>query len=650
MKNEPNSPLDEASGLLAALQYAPMGAFCFDAANNCIFVNHALEEISGLSLSESLGRGYTKTIFPEDLQTLKAALGATAESPGHPISLSFRVSHPTKGTRYCRVNSWALPAQNGSGKYRIGYVHDETEELTLKSKLEQSNMLLDFSQALGKTGGWEYHLDTGEIFWSRETYRINNVAEDFIPSLDKIYTLHDEASQQILQERIHQAIEKGTPYDVELRLVATGSDNSGKWIRAICIPVTKDGKVVALKGAVIDISEKKRDEQALIKAREAAEKSARDKFDFLSTMSHEIRTPLNGIIGIAHLLKMSYHPAHEEYINSLVYSSEHLLQLINDIMDLNRIETENLELHFSEVDLPELLGHIKVQINQQAIEKGLWLNTVVDLNTPRHILADPVRISQILNNLISNAIKYTEKGEITVSLIVKAETADTVTLRFSVKDTGIGIPPELHETIFESFRHLHTTSSHRLSGSGLGLAITRRLIALLGGRIVLESSPGKGSNFYFDLTFEKRIAKTVDTGRSMQNDISAYAGKFNWLQLLLVEDSKVNIMVVEKQLKYFGITPDVATNGNDAASLLQSISYDVALIDLHIPGMDGYALGKLIKQQYPDVQVVIFTADVLADVRTRFASLNITHFLNKPFVPDAMLDILLKISYGKKKQ
>ncbi|MBS0026947.1 ATP-binding protein [Chitinophaga sp. 22321] len=648
MKNEPKSPLDGDNNLLAFLQYAPMGAFCFDAADNCIFINPAMEDISGLTLSESLGQGYTKTIFPEDIEALKAALLTTSTNPGHPISLSFRIHHPVKGTRYCRVNSWIVPGKKGIAPYRIGYVQDETDELILKSKLTQSNGLLDFSQALGKTGGWEYHLETGEIFWSRETYRINEVPEDFIPSIDTIYALHDEASQQILQERVREAIENGTPYDIELRLVTNDAHNSRKWVRAMCIPILRDGKVVTLKGAIMDISEKKRDEQALIKAREAAEKSARDKFDFLSTMSHEIRTPLNGIIGITHLLKMNYHPAQEEFIDGLIYSSEHLLQLINDIMDLNRIETENLELHFSEVDLTQLIQQIKGQLSQQATEKGLWLNSVVDLNMPRYIMADPIRISQILNNLISNAIKYTEKGEISVSVLITAETDNHVTLRFSVKDTGIGIPAELQEMIFERFRHLHTTSSHRLSGSGLGLAITRRLIAMLGGRILLESSPGKGSRFYFDLTFEKAAPKAADD-KSLQNEISAYAGKFSWLQVLLVEDTSVNIMVADNQLKYFGIIPDVATNGNDAASLLQSITYDVALIDLHMPGMDGYALGKLIKERYPHIQVVIFTADILADVRTRFTNLDITHFLNKPFLPEEMLAILLKITHERKK-
>ena len=648
MKNEPKSPLDGDPNLLTAFQYAPMGAFCFDLADNCIFINPALEEISGLTLSQALNQGYTNAIFPEDLGALKAVLKANTNNPGHPISLSFRINHPVKGIRYCRVNSWAIPGKDGIAKYRIGYVQDETDELILKSKLEQSNTLLDFSQALGKTGGWEYHMETGEIFWSRETYRINEVDEDFILSMDKVYSLHDEASRPILQECVQEAIEKGIPYDVELQLVANDSHNCRKWVRAICVPILSDGKVVALKGAIMDISEKKRDELALIKAREAAEKSAKERFDFLSTMSHEIRTPLNGIIGITHLLKMNYHPAQEEYIDSLLYSSEHLLQLINDIMDLNRIETDNLELRFSEVNLSQLIQQIKVQLSQQAIQKGLWLNTVVDLNMPHCILADPIRISQILNNLISNAIKYTEKGEVSVSVMITAETDKDVTLRFSVKDTGIGIPPELQEIIFETFKHLHTTTSHQLSGSGLGLAITRKLIALLGGRILLDSRPGKGSNFYFDLSFEKVATKTTDE-TSLQNQLAAYAGKFSWLQVLLVEDTTVNIMVADKQLKYFGIIPDVATNGNDAVNLLQSITYDVALIDLHIPGIDGYALGKLIRQQYPHIQVVVFTADILADVRTRFTGLDINHFLDKPFLPEEMLAVLLKITHGKKK-
>lgn len=523
---------------------------------------------------------------------------------------------------------------------------DELALREAKEMLEHSHLLLDVSQRLSDTAGWEVDLKTGKVFWTKQNYFLYEVADDFIPNLENTLSFYEPEDRARLDQVVKEAILKQISYDIELRL--TTAKGAKKWVRAIGVPVVKDGEVAIIKGALMDITRIKEAEQALITAKNIAENAARAKTDFLSVMSHEIRTPLNGIIGISNLLKLNHTMDQEEYIRSLIFSADHLLRLINDILDLTKIESDNLELLEAEVNLYELVGNIKSQFKSLAEAKGIQLKSFVDDDIPQRLIADPVRLGQILNNLVSNAIKFTERGTVTIMLQLTAQTKDRATVHFSVKDTGIGIPEEMHDAIFESFKQLQQASHRKHAGTGLGLTITQKLVELHNSRISLKSIPGEGTEFYFELSFLRANDQNSPVKFVRNDSLARFEKKLSGLRILLAEDNPINVLVARKQLEYFGVVPDCAYNGQEALTLLENNSYHAALLDLHMPAIDGYALAEIIRRQYPGTHVIIFTADIMTDVRVRLAKLHVYDILNKPFAPEKMYEMLLNVARDRK--
>jgi len=511
-----------------------------------------------------------------------------------------------------------------------------------KEKLEMRNDLLDVSQKLSHTAGWELDIVTGEVFWTRQAYLLFEVEEDFVFSLEKVKPFFSGEDWQFLDTCTQAAIKQGKHYDLELRFIT--AKGTSKWVRAIGVPITKGDRVVMIRGALMDITLKKENELELIDARNAAEKASRTKSDFLSVMSHEIRTPLNGIIGIANLLKLNHTMDQKEYIGNLIFSADHLMELINNILDLTKMENEKLELVLAEIDLLRLIKNIKNQFKSLAEAKGIQLKSLVDDEVPQRIIADPIRISQMLNNLISNAIKFTDQGSVILSVQLVSSLSDSVSIRFSVKDTGMGIPVELQERVFESFKQVQQSPHREHGGTGLGLTITQKLAELHGSRVFLESEVGKGSVFYFDLNFEIPEDQSPHTDEQISPVFAAQTHRLQGLKVLLVEDNQINVMVAQKQLEYFGVDADCAYEGKEAIRLMEANSYHAAMIDLHMPGIDGYALAKIVRAQYPNIHPIIFTADIMNEVKQRFSQIHVYDILNKPFSPEKMFEVLLKVA------
>lgn len=511
-----------------------------------------------------------------------------------------------------------------------------------RKKLELNRQLLEVSQSLSNTAGWEFSMATGEIFWTRQAYLMFEQQENFVPTFESIFAFIHEEDKERIAAITHEAVATKSGFDTELRIVTP----SGKmlWIRSMGSPVFVQGEVTAIRGAFMDITRHKENEEELISARIEAERASKAKSDFLSIMSHEIRTPLNGIIGIANLLKMNHTEEQKEYVSNLIFSGDHLMQLINDILDLSKMENDKLELAYAEVDLRQLVKNIKNQFQNLAESKNIHLNENIDELLPVTILADAVRLGQILNNLISNAIKFTDEGEVAISIGLVSRKKGKARIRFSVKDSGIGISKEAQESVFESFKQVQHTTQRKHFGTGLGLAITKRLVELHDSEIFLSSEPGTGSEFYFEAWFRTTGNPEVRTEQQSPVSPADYGKKLSALKVLLVEDNLVNVIVAKKQLEYFGVNADSVNSGKEAMAILQKNNYHVALVDLHMPEMDGYELASIIRRDYPDMHIIIFTADIMAEVKDKLAAMGIYDIINKPFVPQKMYEMLSEVA------
>jgi PAS domain S-box-containing protein len=409
-----------------------------------------------------------------------------------------------------------------------------------------------------------------------------------------------------------------------------------KWVE-IFAQLTLDAKkrVHGISGTINDISERKEVEEALIQAKEHAEEIAVAKQYFLSTMSHEIRTPMNAVIGMTHLLlQENPRPDQVENLSILKFSADNLLVLINDILDYSKIEAGKITLEEVDFDLHELISSIEQGLAFKAEEKNLLLDVYIDPLLPEMFSGDPVRLGQVLNNLVSNAIKFTERGMVKIEALAGSSVDDFIEVHFSVTDTGIGIPPEKLDYIFESFTQASSDTTRRFGGTGLGLAITKRLLELQNSTIKVESEPGLGSRFSFCLLLQKSL--TPQAGH-----IPAFTSKplleLTNIKLLLVEDNEVNIAVATKFLFQWGIVPDCAIDGKVALEKIKTAQYDIVLMDLQMPELDGYEVTKLIRDiqepYFQQLPIIALTASAMLDVRAKLQAIGMTDYITKPFNP-----------------
>ncbi|OQP60947.1 hypothetical protein A3860_04250 [Niastella vici] len=387
------------------------------------------------------------------------------------------------------------------------------------------------------------------------------------------------------------------------------------------------------------IQKRKETEAELIRAKEQAEDGARAKSDFLSVMSHEIRTPLNAIIGIAHLLLQDQLlPSQLENLKALNISAENLLRLINDILDFGKIEEGKIVLAEKNTSLQQLAENIKTAHHIRAAERGNTINMIVDEALPKYVLADEVRLGQILHNLLSNAVKFTRNGVITLQMALQKATADEATVYFSVTDTGVGIEKEKQLLIFDRFTQANVDIAREFGGSGLGLAIVKRLAALYNSDIYLNSEVGHGSTFFFTITFKK--------GKQEPQQQQAFAGKndLSGIKVLLVEDVEFNIMVAKKMITNWNGAVDIAENGAIAINKVRQTEYDIVLMDLQMPVMDGYNATQHIRNFNDAIPIIALTASASADILQRTREFGMTDYLAKPFKPGELYEMISKYS------
>ncbi len=366
-------------------------------------------------------------------------------------------------------------------------------------------------------------------------------------------------------------------------------------------------------------------------ARDAAVQAMEAKTNFLSTVSHELRTPLYAVTGLTHLL-LEENPSKEqqEHLKALKFSGDYLLNFINDILQINKIDADKLEMLEVEFNLKKILTEVMNSLQQTAKESKTEMILDFDPEIPSHLMSDPVKLSQIFMNLMGNALKFTKNGEVLVLARLVRKEDDRARVYFEVRDTGIGISEEKQKTIFDSFEQGSIQINREYGGTGLGLTIVKSLLGLFGSTIQLESTPGQGSSFFFELDFKCKDDLVDD----VPFEVTQKEYDFKGLHLLIVEDNKINQVITRKMLAKKDITSDIANNGTEAIQLASSNSYDGILMDIHMPGISGVEATQEIRKFDPETPIIALTAISLDDSLEAFYAAGCNDVVTKPFKPE----------------
>ena len=487
------------------------------------------------------------------------------------------------------------------------------------------------------TATWDVEYVSANIFnllkSTKEDFKSGHIAYASCIHPDDIGTVEEEVITALEK---NSDFFKHTPYRVLTK------DGETKWILDYTV-TQKDnqGNITHFIGYLIDVTESKILEHALIKAKETADAANIAKSEFLANMSHEIRTPLNGIIGLTDfVLKTDLNMQQKEKLQIVQSSSKTLLYIINDILDYSKMEAGHLHLDSKPFSLTTVMSNIQSLFELQIKSKDIAFN----LTYPKslNLIGDDLRLLQILINLVGNASKFTQKGSISVDATVDKENDTNVGIIFSITDTGIGIKPEIQEKLFEKFIQADNSTTREYGGTGLGLTISKQLVNLMGGEITLASEKDKGSQFSFTLTFEKNNnlieEQQINSGIASADQLKDLAYK----KILLVEDNKVNQLVLLGKLEDYDIDIDIANNGEEAVSQESKNNYDLILMDLQMPVMDGFEATEIIRKENKSIPIIALSAAVMEEDKEHAIQAGMNEHIAKPIDDNELFTTLLK--------
>ncbi|HSD59131.1 MAG TPA: PAS domain S-box protein [Methanotrichaceae archaeon] len=598
--------------------------------------NHAFEHLTGHTAEEVIGQRLD-ILFPESSRN--ASLSKIERTPAGEYweSVEIPILRKDGDTRLVLWNSANIYTEDGKTLLAtMAQGTDITERKRAEEELKKSeaknrsllNAIPDTIFLIGKDGKFlDYKTaDASQLYVAPEAFMGRNI-RDVMPADLVLQAMH----------HMEQARKTG---DTQLFEYQLPLGSKAAHFEARINPAEEDSFLVLVR----DITEKKKSEEALRKAKEDAEFAMRAKSEFLANMSHEIRTPMNAVIGMTGLLlNTDLDSDQRECVEIINSSGEALLAIINDILDYSKIEEGKRELERQPFDLCECIESSMDLVASKAAEKGIRLACAIDDQVPKNIIGDVTRLRQILVNLLSNAVKFTEAGQVSVT-VTSQQKGGRYEFCFTVRDTGIGIPPGKMNRLFQSFSQIDMSTTRKYGGTGLGLAISKRLVEMMGGKIWAESEVGKGSAFHFII-----VAESASDGRIVRRPVSQThadqpSSQPASLRLLLAEDNVVNQKVALRMLKKIGYRADVVANGLEVLRALERQSYDIILMDVQMPEMDGLEAARAIRQlpQERQPKIIAITAYALEGDREKCLEAGMDDYISKPVKMDELAEVLSK--------
>lgn len=575
-----------------AQKSAGLGVWDFDPVNNVLIWDEKMYELYDVKPEDFEGayEAWSKTVHPDDIEDSSYALALALEGKKE-FDTEFRVIHQDKSVRHMAGKAHVSRDEHGQPTRVVGVNYDITDKIRNRDQINLLESVVKHAKdavLITKAEPIEAEKNGPEIIYVNPAFcKLTGYSpEEVLGKTPRI--LQGPSSDRDELKKLKKALESWE--SVEIEIINYRKDGSEFWANFIITPIADEtGWFTHWVSILRDVSSRKKTEFELISAKEQALASSVAKTEFLSTMSHEIRTPLNAIIGMTSLLSdTELNDEQEQFLATIRTGGESLLSVINDILDYSKIESGNLELEKVAFDVIEPVEETLDLLSNKAFKKGLELLYLAEESVPVTVNADITRIRQVLVNLVGNAIKFTSKGEILVTVKEVKRNEGISTLQFSVSDTGIGIPEEKIAKLFKSFSQVDASTTRKYGGTGLGLAISKKLVELHGGRIWVESEMGKGSTFHF--TIQAEISKDKKAGLSHAS--LNFSGKKVWI----LDDNHTNLFILEKQLTSVGLTVQTFSN---PLLLLEAVTQEelpnLAILDMHMPEMDGGKVARKIR-------------------------------------------------------
>ena len=642
--------LENRDRLTATLEALPDLVFELDRHGNLHDYHSAIGAGLYAPRTSFLGKNIADVLPPA---AAEVGLEAIAEADRHGNSRGRRYSLPLPDGEHWFELSIARMADAGRSEdaHFVAVARDITDRVESQGTLLANQTRLEDAQALAALGSWELNHESGELKWSREALAIfeadpGRFGNTFAALLGSIYVEDRDAFNMSFT----RALRAGSVLDIEHRLRM--GDGRLKWVRVRCrTRYAADGAPLLSSGTMQDITESKMAVEAMRQARERESAANRAKSAFLANMSHEIRTPLNAIIGLTQILSLQLKGTESiQNLRMVEDAGRHLLSIVNDVLDLSVIEAGQLKLEQTDFSITEVLDTSLGILAERANAKSLRLIGTVDTKVPVRLRGDPMRLQQILINLVGNAIKFSDHGRIETRVRMESATATTVAIRLEVEDQGVGLTPEQQSRLFKKFSQADDSSSRRHGGTGLGLSIVRSLAELMGGAAGVESQPGVGSTFWVTLQLARVDALTASDVRIVQrNPINIdrkrqLRERFSDVRLLLAEDDPVSQYVVTDILSQAGLRVDVVSDGQKAVDAVRAGDYSLVLMDIQMPVLDGLSATRAIRR-LPDkgsLPIIAVTASAFQAERQACFDAGMNDHIGKPIDPEDVYAHLLR--------